>query len=177
MKTYSHWLGLIACLVVLPISPAQGRHDPLTQAEIDQLRDTAQEAPERLKLYVQFARDRLVKLEQARSDPKVKDRGQLTHDGLDDFLSVYNELDENVDNFADRRDDLRKALKTVIEGDTEFQSKLRAIKNAAGVSAEEASQYEFVLRDAVTTVDESVDDHRKLLAEQEDAARNKKKRH
>ncbi|HTR67932.1 MAG TPA: hypothetical protein VMH85_19275 [Terriglobales bacterium] len=170
------WLVFPALLCLLPAAPAQTRHDPLNQLEIDQLRDTAQEPEKRLPLYVQFARERLVAVEKMRADPKVQDRGAQTHDGLDDFLSVYNELDDNVDNFADRRDDIRKPLKLIIEADTEFQSKLRAIKDAAGVSPQEASQYEFVLQDALGTVDDSIDDHRKLLAEQEEAAKNKKKR-
>ena len=173
----------VACLaiVVLAASPralGQTRHDPLTQAEIDQLRDAAQEAEQRLKLYVEFARERLVALEKMRTDPKTKadDRGAQTHDDLDDFVTIYDELNENLDNFADRKDDLRKPLKAIIEADAEFQSKLRALKDSAGVSPQEAEQYEFVMRDALQTVDDSIDDHRKMLAEQEEAAKNKKKK-
>ena len=107
---------------------AQRREDPLTQTEIDQLRDSAVEAEPRMKLYVEFARARLVKLEQMRSDPKVTDRPRQTHNMLEEFLTIYNELNDNLDNFEGRKADLRKALKHVIEGDTEFQAKLRGSK-------------------------------------------------
>lgn len=153
---------------------AQHRRDPLTQTEIDQVRDTSWEPKLRLPLYVQFARARLVKLEEVRTDPKTKDRAKQTHDLLDDFQLLYDELNDNIDTYVDRRDDIRKPLKTVIEADTEFQSKLRAVKDAAGVSPQEAAMYEFVLTNAIETVDNATEDHRKLLADQEEQAKHKK---
>jgi hypothetical protein len=153
---------------------AQRHRDPLTQAEIDQVRDASWEPKERLTLYVQFARARLVKLEQMRSDPKAKDRPRQTHDLLDDFQLLYDELNDNIDTYVDRKDDIRKPLKLIIEADTEFQAKLRALKDAADVPPEEARAYEFVLTNILETVDTSADDHKKLLADQEDEAKHKK---
>jgi hypothetical protein len=167
-----------ACLALLTVcavtASAQRRRDPLTQPEIDQVRDASWEPQQRLTLYVKFARARLVKLEQMRNDPKSKDRGQQTHDMLDDFLLIYDELNDNLDTYVDRRDDIRKPLKTVIEADTEFQAKLRALKDASGVPAEEPKLYEFVLTNALETVDSSAEEHRTLLTEQEEAAKQKK---
>ena len=167
-----------ACVVLLlalvPSGMAQRRRDPLTQSEIGQIRDASWEPKLRLPLYVKFARTRLVKLEQIRSDPKTKDRAKQTHDLLDDFLLLYDELNDNIDTYVDRNDDIRKPLKTVIDADTEFQAKLLALKDAADVPPEEAQQYEFVLTNAIEALDGATDDHRKLLADQEDAAKHKK---
>ena len=168
-------LALLLFLISYVPAAAQRHSDPLTQTEIDQLRDTATEPEQRMKLYVEFARARLVAVERMRADPKVTDRGTKTHAGLEDFLSVYDELNDNLDNFVDRKSDLRKALKFVIQGDTEFQAKLRALKNDAGASKDEAKEYEFLLSNAMETVDMSAEDHRKLLADQEEAAKHKKK--
>lgn len=156
------------------LAVAQRHRDPLTQPEIDQVRDASWEPKERLKLYVEFTRTRLVKLEQMRSDPKTKDRARQTHDLLDDFQLLYDELNDNIDTYVDRKDDIRKPLKMIIEADTDFQSKLRALKDAAGVAPEEASAYEFVLTNALETVDTSAEDHRKLLEDQEEAAKHKR---
>jgi len=166
----------VALLLLVTVSTlaAQRRRDPLTQPEIDQIRDTSWEPKQRLPLYIEFARARLVKLEQMRSDPKTKDRARQTHDLLDDFQLLYDELNDNIDTYADRKDDIRKPLRVIIEADNEFQAKLRALKDAAGVTPQEAEQYEFVLTNAIETVDASIDDHRKLLEEQEDAAKHKK---
>ena len=61
------WLGagmLMAGLILSESVVAQRHRDPLTQAEIDKIRDASWEPRERLTLYVQFARARLVKLEE-----------------------------------------------------------------------------------------------------------------
>jgi hypothetical protein len=177
------WHVLFELLLALPLlipgsAPvsAERRRDPLNQLEIDQLRDAMLDPDQRLKLYVKFSRDRMTKLEQMRSDPKVKERGQQTHDMLEDFIGVYGELDDNVEMYVGRKEDIRKVLKLVIEADTEFQSKLRALKSAANTNTEEASQYEFLLTDALDTVDSSTEDHRKTLTEVEDYMKHKKKK-
>ena len=162
-------LLLAACAV-----QAQRHREPLTQPEIDQIRDASWEPRQRLTLYVQFARARLVKLEQMRNDPKTVDRPRQTHDLLDDFQLLYDELNDNIDTYVDRKDDIRKPLKLIIEADTEFQAKLRALKDAADIPAAESQKYEFVLTNVLETVDSSSEDHRKLLADQEDAARHRK---
>ena len=170
-------IALTCCAFLLLLAPAlaEKRRDPLTDPEVDQLRDTAMEPDLRLKLYVTFARARLTALEQSRSDPKTPDRAAATHDGLQDFLDVYDELDENVDTFVGRKADLRKVLKVVIDADTEFQAKLRALLDDATARKEEMQQYQFLLSNAIETLDASTQDHRQLLTEQEEAAKQKKK--
>jgi len=161
-------------LLLAAAAKTQTRHDPLNAEEIDELRDSALEPDKRLKLYVQFARARLDNMEQARTDPKVTDRGQMLHDRLQDFLDVYDELTNNVDNFAARKSDLRKPLKFVIDADTEFDAKLRALRDAANVPKQESSKYEFVLTNALEAIESSTQDHRELLAEQEETFKHKK---
>lgn len=162
-------LGLTLCLPLM----AQRRRDPLTQQEIDKIRDASWEPRQRLPLYLEFARSRLVKLEQVRNDPKTQDRARQTHDLLDDFQLLYDELNDNIDTYVDRRDDIRKPLKLIIDADNEFQAKLRALKEA-DVTPAELQQYEFVLTNALETVDSSTEDHKKLLADQEEQAKHKK---
>jgi hypothetical protein len=175
MKLRSVLSLVFVILTALAPARAQRRSDPLTQEEIDLLRDSAIEPEPRMKLYVQFARARLVKLEQMRTDPKVTDRAAQTHQMLADFLSVYNELNDNLDNFEGRKADLRKAMRFVIEGDTEFQAKLRALKDGVNTSKEDVSEYQFILSDALETVDNSTADHRKLQADEEEMWKRKKK--
>jgi hypothetical protein len=165
-------LGL---LVMAAGASAQRHRDPFTQSEIGEIRDASWEPDKRLALYVQFARARLVAMEQMRSDPKTKDRARQTHDRLDDFLLIYDELNDNIDTYVDRKNDIRKPLKVIIDADTEFDSKLRALKDAAGVAAEESKEYEFTLSTALETVDTSLEEHRKLLADQQEAAKHRKK--
>lgn len=122
----NRWVRMSAgagLLLVISVAPglSQRHRDPFTQAEIDQIRETSWEPQLRLTLYVKFARARLVELEQRRSDPKTKDRAQQTHDHLDDFLLIYDELNDNIDTYVDRKNDIRKPLKMIIDADTEFR--------------------------------------------------------
>jgi len=105
---------LVAFALSAPLLLAQKHRDPLTQPEIDKIRDTSWEPKLRLPLYVEFARARLVKLEEIRNDAKTNDRAKQTHDLLDDFQLLYDELNDNIDTYVDRHDDIRKPLKTVI---------------------------------------------------------------
>jgi len=154
---------------------AQQHRDPFTLQEIDQIRDASWEPQQRLALYVKFARARLVGLEEMRNDPKTKNRARETHNRLDDFVLIYDELNDNIDTYVDRKNDIRKPLKVIIDADTEFQAKLRALKDATGVNPEEAKEYEFTLTTALDTLDSSAEDHRKLLVEQQEAAAKHKK--
>ena len=151
------------------------RREPLTPQEIDQLRDAAMDPGERLKLFTRFARERLVSVEQIRNDPKATDRGHLTHDRLQEFVDIYDELNENIDNFIDRKEDVRKPLKSIIEADNVFQTKLLALKNAGDAGSKEVEQYRFLLDNALDAIATGVQDHKQLLAEQDEAAKHRGK--
>ncbi len=122
----TRWIFTSLLLPAL-ISPAwsQRRRDPLTRLEVDQLRDTAWEPEQRLKLYIKFARARLAAVEQVRSDPKVTDRAQATHDKLQDFLDVYDELNDNIDTYEGRRSRIQLPLARKTQRITNFFSRMR----------------------------------------------------
>ncbi len=169
---------LVAVLLLIPCAALAQRQkrDPLSDLEVDKLRDAAQTPDVRLKLYLEFARTRLDRLQQAKADTKAADRDEQMQDALQDFVDIYDELDDNVDTFADRDDDLRKALKPVIEADTEFGSKLRAFRLSLASSREEFAKYDFLVGSALQAVDDGAKDHRNLLAEQEEKFKNKKEK-
>ncbi len=166
--------GLWLILLAIGLN-AQRRRDPLSDVEVNQLRDAAQDAPTRLKLFVDFARDRGTKVAQANGDAKLKDRAGQVHDRLQDFLDVYDELNDNLDNFEKRGEDLRKPLGPVIAADSEFLVTLRAVKQSAEANPGEARQYEFLLTNTLETLQSSAQDHREMLAEQQAAAKRRKK--
>jgi hypothetical protein len=177
MKQYWQTAVLLLGLLILALPGfAQKRYDPLNQKEIDDLREAHEDPEKRLKLFVEYARARLTSMEEARANPKTEDRGEITHEWLTDFLDIYDELDDNVDMYVERKDDFRKAMKAVIEADAEFQAKLLALKNAAGVSTQEFKQYQFMLNNALESVDNGIEDHRKVLEQLEEAAKKKKKK-
>jgi hypothetical protein len=154
------------------------RRDALNDTEVDQLRETAQEPEKRLPLLVDFARARLAAIDQIRQDPRFADeRPQRIHDLLEDFGQVMDELSDNLDDFAGKKMDLRKPLAKVIEGASEFQLKLRSLKestDAGGGASKEGVVYRFVLQDDTESVNATLDDARKLLDEQNQAIKEAK---
>jgi hypothetical protein len=182
MRTGNTILVLACVLAPAALLPAQvGRRDPLNEKEIDELREVAQEPEKRLKLMVQFARARLDMIEQVRGDPRLApERGARVHDLLEDFTRLVDEIGDNIDDYVDRKYDLRKGLKFVIEGDTEFQRKLLALKEQGAVTGakagSETGEYAFELENATEAVKLSLDDARKLLEEQEALFKQEKKK-
>ncbi|HVP42329.1 MAG TPA: hypothetical protein VMS96_02795 [Terriglobales bacterium] len=159
-------LGILVLLLVVVVSAQRRRRDPLTDAEADQMREVAQEPEKRIKLVIKFAQARLQAIEQLRGDPKMaKGRGKQIHDLLEDFTTLVDELGDNVEMYARRKDDIHKAVGQVIATDSEFQLQLRALKDAAAdpKTAQEAKDYEFALQNAIDAVDANLQDSRDLL--------------
>ena len=160
---------LVAVLLLIACSAASAdkKRDPLTYAEVDQIRETTQEPEKRIPLYVQFAKARLLAIEQLRADNKLKtDRGKQIHDLLEDFTTIADELEDNLDMFQRQHQDMRKALKQVVEAYTDWQLKLRSIREAQGVSDAEARAYSFPLESAIDAVNSGLDSSRDLLDKQ-----------
>lgn len=165
MKRTLWWTILLLLALAAPLAAQVTKRDPLTEAESDQLREVAMEPDKRLKLIIKFAQARLGSIDEINSAPKAAaDRTQKIHDLLEDFGQIMDELDDNIDDYADRKADLRKPLKDVIEADTEFQSKLRALKESA---KGELGDYGFVLQDSLDAVGSNLDNARQLLSQQE----------
>lgn len=178
MHTVRRWFPVL--LVLLAAAPTWAKRDPLNNLEIDQLREAAQEPNDRLKLIVKFARARLESLEQVRNDPKLSfdERAARIHDLLEDFTSIYDELGDNLDMYSGQKADFRKAMHVVVEGDAEFQNRLRAFSDAVSSDPQKygTKQYQFVLENALDAVNAGAKDHRDLLQEQNELAKERKKR-
>jgi hypothetical protein len=168
---------VIAALALLSLPAAAGRRDPLSDSEVDQMREVATQGDKRLRLLLTFAKSRMLAIYQIRGDSKfMEGRGARVHDLLEDFTTLLNELDRNVDAYAGQKQDVRKQLKEIIEANADFQLKLRGLKEAAAQpeNAEEAKDWKFVLEDATDAVNENGDNARQTLDEQEQLAKEKK---
>ena len=169
-------IPLLVLCFLLPL-PAQRRRDPLNAKETDELRATAPEPEKRLKLFVKFAKTRMATLEQLRSDPRFAlDRGPQMHDLIEDFGNIVDEMDRNIDSYAGKND-IRKPLGEVIQAESDWQLKLRAMKDSLSDPAysAEARDYKFVIDDAIEIVNMSLDNARQLLQEQNERFSKKKK--
>ena len=149
-------MGRLPCCVLLscfaPLSLAQKRdRDPMTDAEVDQMREAADYPNKRLELMVRFAKERIAMIDLLRTDPdSAATRPKQIHDLLQDFITLLDETDDNIDMYDSHHADMRKGLKLVIEANSEWQLKLRQLKEQS--PPDELQQYSFVLANALDTV-------------------------
>jgi len=168
-----HTSKIIFLLLLLSVAAAAKRRDPLTEAEADQLRQVAMEPYNRIKLMIKFTEARLVSIDQVRVDPKqAADRGKQIHDLLEDFTSLMDEINDNLDQYEGRALDkdtvkqYHKGLKELIEADARFDLKLNALKSASQtdpVTKKEAPDFRFVLQDAMDSLKSNADMAREYM--------------
>ena len=163
-----HLLAVCVCVGPFLAATAQER-EPLNNNEIGELRETAQEPLKRLRLYVSFSGSRLLDIDNLQGKNNVPDRGRQIHDLLQDFSTLIDEMDDNIDEYATRAQDMRKALPEVIKAETDYQTRLRTLQQTAmndPKAAQEYRAYNFALEDAMESVRGSLEDAQKTLADQ-----------
>jgi Tfp pilus assembly protein PilN len=176
MSRKTKWLvGLVFLVLFLGrVGMSQTRNrDPLNEKEIDEMRESADFPDKRLELMINFMRARMASIDQLRADTKnAKDRPMQIHDLLQDFSSLLDEIDDNVDMYSSHKTDMRKGLKLLIEADGEWALKLRSLKEQS--PPEELEQYSYVLANARDAVRDSADSARQELQQQNELAKEKK---
>jgi hypothetical protein len=83
---------------------------------------------------------------------------------LQDLATLVDEIDDNLDDFNDKSQDLRKPLKSIIEMDSDFQVKLTELKRTS--TPQQLRNFGIALEDATDSVSESADSARALLEDQ-----------
>lgn len=152
---------------------AAQKRDPLNEKEVDEMRESADWPDKRLELMVKFARARMTAIDQLRANGKTaKDRPMQIHDLLEDFTSLMDEIQDNVDMYSSHKADMRKGLTLLVEANSEWQLQLRRLKEQS--PPEELDQYSFVLTNATDAVKDMADDTRQELQEQNELAKQKK---
>ncbi len=128
MKPFAGIFLLLFFLLLCAGVSAQTRHDPLSSIEVDQMRGSAQEPGKRIQLLLGFARVRLLGAEKLRIDAKSS-RKELAkaEELLGDFALLIDELDDNLDMYKKRGEDLRAALRRVLDAEAVFQQELKEL--------------------------------------------------
>jgi hypothetical protein len=177
---------ILFLLLLLSVAAAARRRDPLTEAEADQLREAAMDPYNRIKLMVKFTEARLTAIDQVRLDPKqAANRGKQIHDLLEDFTSLLDEINDNLDQYEGRpldKDSVKqyhKGLKELIEADARFDIKLKNLKSASEtdpVTKKEAPDFRFVLLDAMDSLRSNADMAREYIETTHDQKDQEKKK-
>ena len=147
-------------VLALPGFPAhaQGRESALSDAEVEKLRETAFEPPERMFAFIDFLDVRSKALDKLYNGSRHAGREEDTHTFFEQFTSISEDLDDNLDDWGKRHLDVRKVLPKLLAATERWQTALKSPPDN-----QEYNVSRKLALDAVADVRESAT---KLLADQ-----------
>lgn len=157
---------VMACAGAIPLLPAaaraQNQPDFLSPAEADKVRD-APDATDRIKLFLDFAQDRLKKIqyELQLSTPQVG-KPQLLKGLLEGYSSCMDEAADRIQEGQQAAAKIRPAIK-----DMEKRGKayLETLKTIEGANGPELASYKDSLDDAISATQDALNDADKASKE------------
>ena len=149
--------AILWCLVAAPLLVQQGQlaaqqRDFLTADEVDQIRE-AQEPNARLKLYANFAKQRIELVKSLLSKEKAG-RSILIHDALEDYAKIIDAIDDVSDQAVAKKAELKEGLGSVARVE---QDALPVLKRVQDSKPKDLERYEFALKTAIDTTRDSLD--------------------
>ena len=115
-------------LILLALTwPAFAQHDDraLSEGEIEQLRDSAYVANDRILVFIKLLDTRNKAIQDLFAHPRKPGREQDTHDLLEQFTSIADELNDNLDDYGPHHRDIRKALPKLLEATERWASNIK----------------------------------------------------
>jgi len=128
------------------------QRDFLTTEEADLVR-LAQEPSERLKLYAQFAKQRLELVRQLLTQDKPG-RAGLVHDLLEDYTKIIDAIDTVADDALQRKLEIDLGMEAVTAGEKEM---LAVLEKLVAGQFKDRARYQFALDQALETTRDSLE--------------------
>jgi hypothetical protein len=114
-RRFSLFLFALAALAACPCSaPGQAKDDPLSDTEVDQVREVADQPVERIKLYMKFIAQRTDAIQEMAGDTRTQNKPIKLHNLLEEYTRLVDELQDNLDSYDETHSDVRKALKDLV---------------------------------------------------------------
>jgi hypothetical protein len=153
-------VALIAAIALSGSLTAQSSKDPLTNDQVEQVRDTGDQPAQRIKLYMKFIDDRAQDIHKiaSNSKPSISSNARL-HNLMEEFTRLSDELQDNLETYSEEHADMRKALKELVDHAGKWKTVLQEPKASA--------DYDFARKTALDTADSTTELAQKVLTAQE----------
>ena len=154
-------LALVPCwfLTAPAAMQAQKARDPLSSAQVDQVRDLGDRPVDRLKLYLKFVNERASAIKGLTPNSTENNRPAELRARYEEFTRLADELSENIDTYDDDHADIRKALRMVVDSSAKWAETLN------GPAPDHT--YDFSRRTALNAADSTREQVQKVLAAEE----------
>jgi hypothetical protein len=156
----------IACFLALLLAfgigqrlRAQDQNDPLTEDEVQQIRDNAIHPDERIKLYIKFIGERLDAIKQLVAEHDSADRKAMIRAKLEEFTHLCDEIQDNLDTYDSAHADIRKSLKDLVAVSGKWPDTLQALPSDP--------TWEFSQKTALEAAQSAADEAKHLSVEQD----------
>ncbi len=122
-------LRLLGAGLLLPLMQplaAQAHESALSEGEIEKLRDTAYYPPERVLSFIAFLDQRTREIDRLDTGTRRPGREQDIDDQMQQFASIADDLDDNLDEYDKHHRDLRKVLPKLIAATERWGTALKS---------------------------------------------------
>jgi hypothetical protein len=151
--------AILACLLLAAPAPSQkNKREPLTEAQIDEISEAGLDPNERVTLYTKYLNEHAESIKALTARARSAGRSQRLDNELQDFTALMDELGSNLDQYSERKADIRKALKPLAEASERWLGILRAL---AGEPA-----FDLARKEAIESGEDLAGDAKRLLTEQ-----------
>jgi hypothetical protein len=151
---------LVGLLLAAPLAAQKQKREPLTEAQVEQIREAGIYPPERVKLYTKFIDDRALAIKGLGVRANSPARALRIDQELQDLTALMDEFGSNLDVYSERKADIRKALKPLTEATPRWLAILRALPGEAG--------FDLARKEAIESAQDLDDQAKRLLQEQTD---------
>jgi hypothetical protein len=127
MKSPCIFAGTLFALLALAVPlPGQAPDSTLSQTEIEHIRELRTSPADCVLAFVKFLDLRTEEVRDLYARPRRPGREQDTHDLLEQFTAIADELSDNLDDYGTRHADLRRALPKIISATERWSSTLKS---------------------------------------------------
>jgi hypothetical protein len=117
-------LAIVLLALALPLHAQRG-DSSLSEGEIERLRDSAYVPNDRVLVFIKLLDVRNKAIQDLFAHPRKPGREQDTHDLLEQFTNIADELNDNLDDYGPNHRDIRKALPKLLDATERWASNIK----------------------------------------------------
>lgn len=148
----------VGCCSLLPAQ--KQKRQVLSDSQVEAIREAGIYPNDRINLYTKFVGERADTIKSLSNRAKSAGRAKKLDDELLDLTELMDELDDNLDQYTERKADVREALKKLNEAVPHWAQILNAL---AGEPTFDESR-----KEAIESCEDLTGDAKRLLTEQTD---------